>query len=145
MDSKKIVKWRLKWYLWITYIYDAWKKFRMINIYIYIYIYHEQYIEAKLICNSWKLISEMPYYISCQGYNILVNYLLIHMPSQSFLMYVASDSSIASNDSTSGIELIKGWCSMQLSMKSSSPSMFLKSFREIERTIDHLGTSWSST
>ena len=34
---------------------------------------------------------------------------------------------------------------MQLSVKSSSSSMLLKSFGGIERTIDHLGSSWSST
>ena len=78
----------------------------------------------------------------CKPFHILYSYIIIkslqfsyikdlfsiQIPSQSSRIHIASESSIASNTSTCGNALIKGWCSMKLSTRSSPLSRSKKSF-----------------
>ena len=61
-------------------------------------------------------------------YSYIEDLFSIQIPSQSPRIHVASESSITSNASICGNAPIKGWCSIELSTKSSPPSISKKSF-----------------
>ena len=79
------------------------------------------------ICNPLDILYLYIIIISLQ-FSYIEDLFSIQIPSQSPLMNIAFELAIASNASTSGNILIKGWYSKELSTRSSPPSLSKKSF-----------------